>query len=344
LTTTGAALGAGTLDDPMTHPRTSLFSGLRLPLLCAPMSFASSLKLTLACCEAGVIGGWQGGNVRSIEEFELYLTTLADAERRAADAGRPFAPHAINIPSAISRDPELGAKKLALCEKMEAPLIFSSVGDPAEIVKRVHGWGGIVIHDAVSVKHAEKAIAAGVDGLMVTCAGAGGHTGLLTPFAFVPKVRALFDGLILAGGGIGNGAGIAGALALGADIAVMGTRFIATQESGAPEGHKQMIAEVGMEDIMISDAPNGLPANWIRQSIARIGWDPDNMPPKRGPLRGAEKPEGVRPWRDIWSAGHSAGLIQDVPTAREAIERLALEFEASAAPQDWRARLVARGF
>jgi len=131
---------------------------------------------------------------------------------------------------------------------------------------------------------------------------------------------------------------------VGAVFAVTGTRFIATQESGAAEGHKRMIAEIGMEDIMISDAPNGLPANWIRQSIARIGWDPENMPHKRGPLRGAAAPEGVRPWRDIWSAGHSAGLIRDVPTAREAIDGLAAEFEASAAPKEWRARLAARGF
>lgn len=321
---------------------TALFSGLRLPLLCAPMSFASSLPLALACCNAGVIGGWQGGNIRTIEEFELYLTALADAEKKAKDEGHAWGPHAINIPSAIMRDPELGAKKIAMCERMKTPLIFSSVGDPTELVKRAHGWGGIVIHDVISVKHAEKAIAAGVDGLMATCAGAGGHSGALTPFAFVPKVRAMFDGLVLAGGGIGNGAGIAGALALGADLAVMGTRFIATNESGAVDAHKQMIAEAGMEDIMVSDAVNGLGANWIRQSIARIGWNPDNMPPKRGPMRGAEMPDGVRPWRDIWSAGHSAGLINEVLSAKEVIDRLIVEFEATGVRRDWRERLATR--
>jgi nitronate monooxygenase len=319
-----------------------LFAGLRLPLLCAPMSFASSLPLTLACCGAGIVGGWQGGNVRTIEEFETWLATLDEARREAEDAGRPFAPHAINFPAAIVKDPELGAQKLDLCEKMQVPIIFSSVGDPTEIVNRAHGWGGRVIHDAINVRHAEKAIAAGVDGLMLTCAGAGGHTGFLTPFAFVPKVRSMFDGLIVAGGGVANGAGMAAALTLGADLACMGTRFIATQESGAALGHKQMITEAAMEDIMISDVMNGIPAHWMRQSLTRVGLDPDNLPAKRGPLRGAQMPEGVRPWRDIWSAGHSAGLISDTPTTQELVDRLAVEFEAAADPRDWRARLESR--
>jgi nitronate monooxygenase len=317
----------------------SLFDDLRLPLLCAPMSFASSLPLTLACCRAGVVAGWQGGNVRTIEEFEACLLALDEGRRRAAGEGKPFAPHAINFPTAITKDPDLGAQKLKLCEAHRAPIIFSSIGDPSELVRRAHGWGGRVIHDAISVRHAEKAIEAGVDGLMLTCAGAGGHTGQLTPFAFIPKVRTMFGGLLLAGGGIASGAGVAGALALGADLAVMGTRFIATWESGAVDGHKRMITTTRMEDIILSDVMNGIPAHWIRQSVAAVGLDPDNMPPKRGPMRGAQMPEGVRPWRDIWSAGHSAGLIDEVMSVAELVDRLAAEFEAVAAPSRWRERL-----
>lgn len=323
-------------------PAAPLFADLRLPLLCAPMSFASSLPLALACCRAGIVGGWQGGNVRTIDEFETYIVTLDEARRQAEGEDSRFAPHAINFPAGIVNDPELGAQKLALCERFRVPIIFSSVGDPGEIVRRAHGWGGVVIHDAINVRHAEKAIAAGVDGLMLTCAGAGGHTGFLTPFAFVPKVRAMFDGLLLVGGGIANGAGIAAALALGADLAVMGTRFIATRESGALDGHKQMITETNMEDIMLSDVMNGIPAHWIRQSLTRVGLDPDNLPPKRGPMRGAQMPEGARPWRDIWSAGHSAGLIDSVVGAAEVIERLIAEFDAAPAAQGWRARLDGR--
>jgi nitronate monooxygenase len=315
---------------------------LRLPLLCAPMSFASSLPLALACCEAGIVGGWQGGNVRTVEEFEGYLTVLEEGRRRADGDGRPFAPHVVNFPATIVSDPDLGARKLALCEAHAAPLILSSVGDPTELVRRAHSWGGRVIHDAISVRHAEKAIGAGVDGLLLTCAGAGGHTGFLSPFSFVPKVRSIFDGLLIAGGGVATGAGIAAVLALGADLACMGTRFIATAESGAAAGHKQMIAEVGMEDIMVSDAINGIPAHWIRPSIAAVGLDPDNLPPKRGRLRGAEMPEGVRPWRDVWSAGHSAGLIDDVVPVRDLVDRLVAEFEAAGSSAHWRERLKVR--
>jgi nitronate monooxygenase len=320
----------------------SHLGNLRLPLLCAPMSFASSLPLTLACCEAGIVGGWQGGNVRTIEEFEGYLTALDEGRRRAEGEGRPFGPHVVNFPAAVVRDSDLGAQKLKLCEAFAAPFVLSSVGDPTEIVRRAHSWGGRVIHDAISVRHAEKAIGAGVDGLLLTCAGAGGQTGFLSPFAFVPKVRSMFDGLMIAGGGVATGSGIAAVLALGADLACMGTRFIATEESGAVAGHKRMITETGMEDIIVSDAMNGIPAHWIRGSVAAVGFDPDNLPPKRGPLRGAEMPEGVRPWRDVWSAGHSAGLVDDVIPARDVVDRLIAEFAVAGASADWRAGLDAR--
>jgi len=303
-----------------------LLGTLRLPLLCAPMSFVSCRPLTLACCEAGVMGGWQGGNVPTIEEFALYLETLEAAAKRAADEGRAFAPHVVNLPVAVARDPGLGAAKLDLCEAYRAPIVFSCLGDPRELVERVHGWGGVVIHDTVSLRHAEKAIEAGVDGLMLTCAGAGGQTGSLSPFAFVPRMRRVFDGLLLVGGGIGDAAGIAGALSLGADIAVMGTRFIATQESGAPSAHKAMIAATDMDDILPSDRVNGIAANWLRPSLVQVGLDPDDLPEKRGPRRGGELPAGVRPWRDVWSAGQSAGLVDDVPTVAELVERLERDY------------------
>ena len=172
---------------------------------------------------------------------------------------------------------------------------------------------------------------------MLTCAGAGGHSGLLSPFAFVPAVRARYSGLIITGGGIASAAGIAAALALGADLACMGTRFIATREAGADAGHKAMIKTVDMADILMSDVINGIPANWIRQSLAAIGFDPAALPPKRGPMRGAEMPAGVRPWRDVWSAGHSVGLIDDVPSVADLVERLAEDFGST--PGDWRQRL-----
>jgi nitronate monooxygenase len=305
-----------------------VFAELRLPLMCAPMSFASSVPLVTACCGSGIVGGWQGGALTSLSDFERYLLALDEAKRHALAEGRAFGPPIVNFPARIVSESS-GAEKLALCEKFKPPLVLSSVGEPAEIIKRAHGWGARVMHDVVSVRHAEKAIAAGADGLMLTCAGAGGHTGFLTPFAFIPKIRSMFRGLIAVGGGIANGAGVAGALALGADIAVMGTRFIATPESGVVDGHRRMIAE----------AMNGVAANWIRQSIERAGLSPTALPPKRAERRGAEMPAGVKPWRDIWSAGHSVGVIDEVAPVRDVVDRIEREFTAASAAYDWRGRL-----
>ncbi|KPM53360.1 hypothetical protein CcI49_30310 [Frankia sp. CcI49] len=316
-----------------------LFEGLRLPLVCAPMSYVSTLSLTLACCRAGIVAGWQGGLVRDIDEFARIIDALVEAEEAARSEGRLFAPPAVNLPAGSAMDAGVGARRLDLCAKAKIPIVISSVGDPTEMAGRVHDWGGYLIHDVSTVRHAERAIAAGVDGLMLTCAGAGGLTGRLTPLAFVPKVRSMFDGVILAGGGIATGAGIAGVLALGADLAVMGTRFIATHESGAVAGHKQMIADVGMADIVASDAITGVEANWIRPSIeSAVGGS--GAPPaawdrgQRVTLR-----DGVRAWRDVWSAGQSAGLIDDVPTVAVVVDRLAWEFETATRPEAWRARL-----
>jgi nitronate monooxygenase len=303
------------------------------------MSFASSLPLTLACCQAGVVGGWQGSQVRDLGEFAKVLDTLREAEQAARDAGRPFAPHAVNLRASSARDSGIGARRLELCATARIPLVISSVGDPTEMAARVHDWGGFLIHDVSTVRHAERALEAGVDGLMLTCAGAGGLTGHLTPLAFVPKIRSMFDGLLMVGGGIATGAGIAGALALGADLAVMGTRFIATRESGAVAGHKQMIAEAGMADIIASDALTGVEANWIRQSIERVGLDPGQLLERQQGRPGAVLPEGALAWRDVWSAGHSTGLIDDVPSVSVVVARLAREFEVATRPREWRNRL-----
>ena len=303
-----------------------MFAHLSLPLMCAPMSFASSVPLAVACCGAGVIGGWQGGIVTSITMFEDYLEALAMVDG---------APAIVNMPARWGDDPR-AADRLDLLERYRVPLVLSSLGDPSVLVKRVHGWGGRVVHDVTTMKHAKKAIAAGADGLMLTCAGAGGHTGFLTPMAFVPAVRRMFDGLLIVAGGIADAHGMAASLALGGDIACMGTRFIATPESGVVEGHRAMIPKVGADDIMVSAAMNGVPAHWIRQSVERVGLDPGTLPDVR-----TDMPEGVKPWRDIWSAGQSVGLIDRVEPVAQLVARLQGEFGALPAVPDWRPRLSA---
>ncbi len=299
-------------------------NGLRLPLMCAPMSFASSVDLAVACCKAGVVGGWQGGTITAIEEYEAYLEGLA-----AVEGG---APPIVNLPARIASE-ETGKAKLDLLERYRVPLVLSSIGDPSLLVDRVHGWGGKVIHDVTTMRHAEKALGAGADGLMLTCAGAGGHTGFLTPFAFVPAVRRMFDGLLIVAGGIADGNGIAAALSLGADIACMGTRFIATPESGVVEGHRQMIPETSIDEIVVSAAMNGVPANWMKPSLEKVGLDYRTLPQKR-----TEMP--AMPWRDIWSAGQSVGLIGQIMPVARLVDQLAEEFEAAHPARDWQTRLL----
>jgi len=303
-----------------------MLAKLSLPLMCAPMSFASSVPLATACCRAGIIGGWQGGTATSDEIFTDYVTALEGIE-----GGPPI----VNLPARWAVDPA-AADRIAMLERARVPLVLSSVGDPSALVERVHGWGGRIIHDVTTMKHAEKAIAAGVDGLMLTCSGAGGHTGFLTPMAFVPAVRKAFAGMLIVAGGIADAHGIAAALALGGDIACMGTRFIATPESGVVEGHRSMIPDVGADDIVASAAMNGVPAHWMRQSIEAVGLDPSTLPGVRSPM-----PQGVKPWRDIWSAGQSVGLIDSVEPVADLVARLTCEFEALPAIPDWRARISA---
>jgi nitronate monooxygenase len=302
-----------------------MLGGLRLPLMCAPMSFASSVPLAVACCKAGVIGGWQGGTYTPDAAFTDYLNALD---------GNDGAPPIVNIPARWGSDPKWQTRLDVLADH-HAPLVLSSLGDPSALVARVHRWGGRVIQDVTTMKHAEKAIKAGVDGLMLTCAGAGGHTGFLTPMAFVPAVRRIWPGLLIVAGGIADVHGIAGVLALGGDIAAMGTRFIATPESGVIEGHRAMIPVEGMDDIIASAAMNGVPAHWMRSSVEAVGLDPKSLPNER-----SEMPDGVMPWRDIWSAGQSVGLIDRVEPVADLVERFASEFEVLPAVPDWRGRLA----
>lgn len=231
------------------------------------------------------------------------------------------------------------AERLETCRRAKVPLILTNLGDPRAEVEAAHEWGGTVFHDVTTMKFAEKAIEAGVDGLMLVCGGAGGHAGTLNPFSFLPQVRQIFDGTIMLAGGIADGNGIAAALALGADLVVMGTRFIATKESGTFPPHKQMLVDARSEDVLFTDAIAGMPASFLRPSMIAHGLDPDNLPPPRG-LHRPDLPEGIKAWKNIWSGGHSTGLINDVPSVAELVARLQEEFESARQPHDWRAALA----
>jgi len=317
------------------------WSMLALPVMAAPMFMVSNLELVIASCRAGVIGAFPAGNPRAADGLEGWLAAIAAARTQSLDRGEIFGPFCVNLLASAADDPAARRARLAVCHEARVPLVLTNMGDPREEVAAVHDWGGMVFHDVTTMRFAEKAIAAGVDGLMLVCGGAGGHAGTLNPFAFLPRVRRIFDGAILLAGGIADGNGIAAALALGADLVVMGTRFIATREAGAAQGHKQMLVTSRAEDVVFTDAISGLPASFLRPSITAAGLDPDDLPRPHAQYR-PNLPDGIKPWKNIWSGGHSVALIDDIPSVAELVARLGAEFEGAAGPAGWRGNLAQR--
>ncbi|MDB5430174.1 MAG: putative 2-nitropropane dioxygenase [Caulobacter sp.] len=303
--------------------REELLAGLRLPLMAAPMSIASNVALVSAACRAGIVGCFPTHNAARDGGLRAWIAQIRAAIDVARDAGASPAPYAVNINVSRAKPAHILADEIAACREVGAPLVTTNVGDPTEVVKQVHDWGGLVIHDATTIAQAERAAAAGVDGLMLVCAGAGGLGGLISPFAFVPQVRSFFGGIIQLAGGVADGGGIAAARMLGADMVCMGTRFIATQESGVNEGHKQMLVTAGIADVLWTDAICGIPGNFLRPSIIANGLDPDSLPPLVG--RKPTIPPTIKPWKMIWSASHGVGLIRDIPTVATLIDTLEYE-------------------
>lgn len=300
----------------------AIASRLRLPVIAAPMFLVTGPELAAAACAAGIIGALPAHNARSPEAFGDWLAQVGEALANAPAA----APLAVNVAT-----PQFGGKRwqadMELLRQHQVPLVITAIGDPTEVVQEVHRWGGIVLHDATTLAHAEKAARAGVDGINVICGGAGGHAGLLNPFAFLPQVRRVFDGLLCLAGGISDGRAIRAARALGADLVYMGTRFIATRESRAGEDYKSMMVSARSADVLYTPAIAGMPGNFLKPSMRAHGLDPDHLPAPKGAHQ-ADLPEGVKAWRDIWSAGQGVGLIDDVPTVAELVERLAQEHAA----------------
>ncbi len=292
---------------------------LRLPVIAAPMFLASGLDLTLACRRAGVVGAFPAANARTPEQLETWFDTLDE------DQAPDLAPYAVNL--TLAGDWEASPHAQVVLRR-RPPILISSVGDPSPIVSRVHAWGGLSFHDVVTVRHAEKAAEAGVDGIILVCAGAGGHAGAVNPFALLPQVRERFGGLIILAGAITDGRAILAAQALGADLVYMGTRFLATQESLASDDYKAMIVAAETKDIVYTPSISGLPASFMRQSIEAAGLDPVRLPPPKG-LHRPDLPEGVRAWRDVWSAGQGAGMVRDVPSVADLVGRLGLEYDVA---------------
>ncbi|MGQ3299892.1 NAD(P)H-dependent flavin oxidoreductase [Reyranella sp.] len=305
---------------------------LRLPLIAAPMFLVSGPALVTAACRAGVVGSFPTANCRTVEELDAWLAGMADDAKRAADTeGRAPAPWCPNL--IVHRSNPRVPEDLAAVLRHKAEIVITSVGSPEPVMKPLKDAGCLVLADVASVRHAEKAVAAGVDGLVLLTAGAGGQTGWANPFAFVRAVRTFWDGMVVMAGGMADGHAVAAAQALGCDLAYMGTKFIATRESLAKDAYKQMLVSSRLDDVLLTRAFTGLETNMLRPSIEAAGLDPDNLP-VRGKIdiskdinaTERERPDAKR-WKDIWSAGHSVSGVADVPTVADLIERTSVEYD-----------------
>ena len=296
---------------------------LDLPLIAAPMFLVSSIDLAAAACESGVIGSIPTVNARTPEILEEQLQALTERLARPRADGRRAAPWSLNlvVHSTNKRLPD----DLGLCVKYRAPVVITALGSPKTVVKDVHAYGGLVFADVNTPEYAYKAAQANVDGLVLVCSGAGGHTGQMAAPAFVSAVREFWDGIIIVAGAVTDGHALRAAQAMGADLAYMGTRFIASRESNAPDRYKQMVVDCSFKDILCTNAITGAWANKLRPSLVAVGVDPDKLKPRdKFDLDYAK--DQPKAWKDIWSAGQSVAAVHRVESAGEIIARLRAEY------------------
>lgn len=304
------------MRDIVAIPR-SLLPGLTLPAIAAPMFLTSAPDLVVETCRAGVIGTFPALNQRSTEGLGDWLDEIAER------TGPGAAPFGVNL-IAHKSNPRLEAD-LETVVRHKVPLVITSLGAVPDLVRAVQGYGGVVFHDVISRRHAEKAAEAGVDGIIAVCAGAGGHGGTLSPFALLPEIRAVFGGAVVLAGAISTGAQIAAARAMGADLAYLGTRFLATREALAPEACKRMVLGARAGDIVYTAAVSGVNANFLAPSLQAAGIDPAAGP------RAIDMAHEARAWRDVWSAGQGVGSVEDLPGAGALCARLTAEYRTALA-------------
>jgi nitronate monooxygenase len=305
----------------------SLSDNMSLPLIGAPLFIISNPDLVIAQCRAGIIGSFPALNARPESLLDDWLFQIkeelaSDTERPSDTPVAPFAVNQICHPSNKRLEHDV-----RLCVKHQVPIVITSLSPPAEIVQAVHSYGGLVFHDVINVRHAQKAAEQGVDGLILVAAGAGGHAGPLSPFALVQEVRQWFEGTVILSGAIASGQAIAASLAMGADLAYSGTRFIATKEANAQPEYKQMLVDSAANDIIYSSLFTGIHGNYLKPSISRAGLDPNNLPEGDKDLMDFEKLSGgSKAWKDIWGAGQGLGAIDSVEDTASVVEGLSREF------------------
>ncbi len=308
-----------------------LQNSLSIPVIGAPLFIISTPELVIEQCKAGVVGSFPALNARPGPVLEEWLKRiigeLGDYQAKFPD--RKVAPFAVNQIVHSSND-RLN-HDVDMCAKYQVPIQITSLRAPDDVVKSAHSYGGLVLHDVTNIQHAKRALQAGVDGLILVCNGAGGHAGTLSPFALVAEVREFYDGLIALSGSIANGGSILAAQALGADIAYIGTRFIATKEANADQRYKDMLVESKGEEIVYTNLFTGVHGNYLSKSVAAAGLNPDDLPvaDKSKMNFGSGGNMGAKAWKDIWGAGQGTGQIKDAPSVAELVTRLKAEYDAA---------------
>jgi len=303
---------------------------LRLPVVASPLFIISHPALTLAQCKAGVVGAFPALNARPESQLDEWLAMITEelAAHDAANPDRPAAPFAVN--QIVHTSNKRLEHDLMMCVKYKVPIVISSLGAVPEVNAAVHSYGGIVLHDVINNRHANSAIRKGADGLIAVATGAGGHAGTLSPFALVQEIREWFDGPLLLAGAIGTGGGILAVEAMGADMAYIGTPFIATEEARAADAYKQMIAGSKAADIVYSNYFTGIHGNYLKGSILASGMDPENLPVADPSKMDFEKATtGAKAWKDIWGAGQGVGSVKEVVPVAQLVDRLEEEYIAA---------------
>ncbi len=309
-----------------------LKDNLRLPVIASPLFIISHPELTLAQCKAGVVGAFPALNARPESQLDEWLAMMTEdlAAYNAANPEKPAAPFAVN--QIVHTSNKRLEHDLSLCVKYKVPVVISSLGAVPEVNAAIHSYGGIVLHDVINNRHANSAIRKGADGLIAVATGAGGHAGTLSPFALVQEIREWFDGPLLLAGAIANGGAILAAQAMGADMAYIGSPFIATTEARASEAYKQAIVEANANDIIYSNYFTGIHGNYMKSSIIAAGMDPDNLPvadPSKMDFGAATS--GAKAWKDIWGAGQGVGAVKAIEPVSALVDRLASEYAAAKA-------------
>ncbi|MBT7275244.1 MAG: nitronate monooxygenase [Woeseiaceae bacterium] len=307
-----------------------LLDRLKLPLIGSPMYIVSGPDLVIEQCKAGIIGSFPALNARPKEILDDWLIRISEelSAYKLANPNTKIAPYAVN--QIVHKSNDRLMFDMELCVKHEVPIVITSLRPPGEVVDAVHSYGGLVFHDVISIKHAKKALDQGVDGIIAVCAGAGGHAGTLSPFALVKEIRAIYDGILILSGSMSCGQDILAAQCMGADLAYFGTRFIATKEANAVSDYKDMIVQSNAEDIIYSSLFTGIHGSYLKGSIVNSGVDPKSLVDgSKNNMDFGSAANKAKAWKDIWGAGQGVGTMKDIPSVKDLIDRLSIEYDST---------------